>query len=207
MKRLVIIGAGGHGKVVADTAMQMAQWDIIEFVDLLFPGLEKMGSWNVVAKNLEAVDYEVKPQFVVAVGDNKLRFKLFHAALELGYESATIIHPTAYISTYASIGQGTVIFANAVVNIGAELGTCSIINTSSTIDHDCLLGKSVHISPGAHLAGEVNVGDFSWVGIGAVIKQQIKVGKSVTIGAGASVVKNIGDDLTVIGIPAKPIQN
>ena len=207
MKRLVIIGAGGHGKVVADTAMQMAQWDIIEFVDGLFPSLAKIGSWNVVAKNLEAVDYEVKPQFIVAVGENKLRLKLFQAALELGYESATIVHPTAYVSTYTSIGQGSVIFANAVVNIGAELGDCSIINTSSTIDHDCFLGNGVHVSPGAHLAGEVKVGDFSWVGIGAVIKQQIKVGKNVTIGAGASVVSNIADDLTVIGTPAKSIQH
>ena len=160
--RLIIIGAGGHGTVVADAAMQMERWDSIEFVDLLYPGLEKIGPWNVVAKNLEYFKQQANMQFIVAIGDNKLRLKLYSAALNLGYEPAVIIHPKAYVSPYATIGKGSVIFANAVVNIGADLGVCSIINTASTIDHDCILGKSVHLSPGAHLAGEVKVGDFSW---------------------------------------------
>lgn len=207
MRRLVIVGAGGHGKVVADTAMQMRQWDSIEFVDLLYPELERIGPWNVVAKNLEELDRNELTNFIIAVGDNKLRLSLHNSALVLGFEPTTIIHPSAYVSPYVSIGAGSVIFAHAVVHIGADLGACSIINTASTIDHDCVLGKSVHVSPGAHLAGEVSVGDFSWVGIGAVVKQQINIGNSVTVGAGASVVSNIDDHLVIIGVPAKPVKN
>ena len=205
MKDLVIIGSGGHGKVVADAALQMGRWDSIRFVDLLYPELQRIGPWNVVAKNLKDLNESSILQFVVAVGDNKLRFKLFCEALDLGFEPAVIIHPRAYVSPYANVGKGSVIFANSVVNIGADLGVCSIINTASTIDHDCILGKSVHVSPGAHLAGEVKVGDFSWVGIGAVTRQQINIGKNVTIGAGASVVSNIDDHLVVTGVPAKPV--
>lgn len=206
MKRLIIVGAGGHGKVVADAAVQMEQWDSIEFVDLLYPEIKKIGPWNVVSKNLEELDSPSEAKFIVAVGDNKLRFKLFCEALDLGFEPAVIIHPKAYVSPFASIGDGGVVFANAVVNVGADLGVCSIINTAATIDHDCILGKSIHVSPGAHLAGEVEVGDFSWVGTGAVSKQQITIGKYVTVGAGASVVSNVNDYSVVIGVPAKPVE-
>jgi len=206
MKTLIIIGAGGHGKVVADAAEQMAHWNEIVFVDLLFPELKKCGSWDVVAKNFDALENQDSSlEFVVAIGDNATRLKVFLQCTSLGFHPVSIIHPSSYISPYVKIGAGSVVFANAVVNVSASLGRCCIVNTGATIDHDCTLGESVHISPGANIAGEVSIGDKSWVGIGACVKQQIEIGDNVIVGAGAAVVSNVSNDLVVTGTPARQL--
>lgn len=206
MKRLIVIGAGGHGKVVADTASRMAKWDAIEFVDLRFPDLRQCACWQVVGKNLQDLDYiKDNVNFVVAVGNNALRLKLYREALSAGFEPATVIHPSASISSFADIGKGTVIFANAVVNIHASLSECVIVNTGATVDHDCVIGEGVHLSPGVNLAGEVSVGKESWIGIGASVMQQINISENVMVGAGAVVIRDVPGNTTVVGVPAKPI--
>ena len=204
MKKLIVVGAGGHGKVVADTAEQMARWDLIVFVDLTFPALSNCGHWSVIANDLDQLEGNyLGSDFIVAIGDNTIRMKVFIACLSLDFHPVKIIHPTAYVSRHAEVGIGTVIFANAVINVGSSIGRCCIINSGATVDHDCHLGDAVHVSPGANLAGEVSVGQASWVGIGASIKQQLSIGDNVMIGAGASVVNNISANLTVVGVPAK----
>lgn len=207
MKTLVIVGAGGHGKVVADTAREMAEWDRIVFVDARYPTLTICGSWPVVEADLQLVANTFpSSDFIIAIGNNSLRLKLYDEAIKSGFKSANVIHPTAYISPDASLAQGVAVFANAVINIGAEVGKACIINTGATIDHDCFLGDGVHVSPGANLAGGVSVGARAWVGIGATVRQSTFIGSDVVVGSGSAVVKDVNDGMTVAGCPAKNLK-
>jgi sugar O-acyltransferase (sialic acid O-acetyltransferase NeuD family) len=202
MRRLAIVGAGGHGKVVADTAEQ-AGWESIIFFDDFRPVTEPHVIWPV-AGNLDRLlqsldDYD---GISIALGDNQLRLSLCLRFIALNAPLVSVIHPAAVISRHADIGLGTVIFAGAVINACASIGIGGIVNTGACIDHDCRLGNGVHISPGAHLAGNVDIGDLSWIGIGASVKHNIKIGLRVNVGAGAAVVNNIPDGRTVVGVPA-----
>lgn len=206
MKKLIIIGAGGHGKVVADAAQKMEMWDSIEFVDLRYPELKLCGPWPIIGKHLTDLEYPTDSlNFLVAIGDNALRLKLHKEALNCGFEAAKIIHPRASVSEFAEVGKGVVIFANAVVNINASISDCAIINTAATVDHDCKISEAVHLSPGVNLAGEVSVGKETWVGIGASVIQQIKIAENVIVGAGAVVISDIPKNTTVVGLPARPL--
>lgn len=205
MRNLAILGASGHGKVVADTA-ECCGWGSIEFFDDSWPALQHNGHWSVVGNT--AALLEILEQFdgvVVAIGANNIRYlKLLqlHAA---GARLCTLIHPAATVSRYASLEYGSVVFAGAVVNADARIGLGAILNTGCSIDHDCVLGSAVHISPGARLAGGVNVGNLSWIGIGANVRQLVSIGNGSTIGAGAAVVSNVADNLTVVGVPARAL--
>lgn len=203
MRRLAILGASGHGKVVADTA-ECCGWQSIDFFDDAWPRLERNGVWPVDGNTTRLVERLADfDGVVVAIGNNSIR----HAKLlELGAAGATIatlVHPSASVSRYATIGDGSVIFAGAVVNADASIGLGAILNTCCSIDHDCVLGEAVHISPGARLAGGVRVGTHSWVGIGASVRQLICIGMRAMVGAGSAVVSNVPDDMTVAGVPAK----
>lgn len=206
MNALLILGAGGHGKVVADTALEMCKWNEVIFLDDAWPEKQKIGHWDICEKisNLAKLKPRCK-EAVVAIGNNHLRMELQNRLVEVGFDIANIIHPSAKVSRFAYIGSGSVVFANAVVNVDAVIAEGAIINTAATIDHDCQLGMGVHISPGANLGGGVKVGDFSWVGIGASVRHLVSVGANVTIGAGAVVVSDIHDGVTAVGLPARPI--
>jgi len=202
MKKLAIIGAGGHGKVVADSAEQSG-WDKIEFFDDNWPKLQLNHFWpvtgNLVSLFKRASEFD---GLILAIGNNRLRLALSEKLIDKKFQLVKIIHPTAVISKYTEIGPGTVVFAGSIINPGTKIGVAAIINTGATVDHDCVLGDGVHISPGAHLAGGVTVGDCSWIGIGSCVRQQIVIGNEVIIGAGASVVKNIPNGKIVTGVPA-----
>lgn len=203
MNGLLIIGAGGHGKVVADTALLLG-WGNVAFLDdraatLGLPlGLPVVGMLDELPVQRRAFSYAI-----VAVGDAKLRLELTDRCRRSGLEVVSIVHPMAFVSRFASIGPGCVAFAQSAINAGANLGTACIVNTGATVDHDCLIGDAVHICPGAHLAGDVRVGDRSWIGIAAAIRQGITIGRDATVGAGAVVVADVADDATVIGVPAR----
>jgi sugar O-acyltransferase (sialic acid O-acetyltransferase NeuD family) len=206
MGTLLIVGAGGHGKVVADTAEITGQWDKIVFADVLYPELSVAGYWPIVIDSKQLLtDKADFSDFVVAIGDNATRYKLQLELTTAGLNPVNIIHPNAIISRYVEMGKGCVIFAGAVINVDTTIGDACIINTAATIDHDCTLGDSVHISPGVNLAGQVKVDDFSWIGIGASVKQLVTLGKEVVLGAGAVAINEIPDGITAIGIPAKPL--
>ena len=205
MKTLAILGASGHGKVVADMA-ECSGWNSIEFFDDNWPTLQRNGHWSVVGNTSALLErLEQFAGVVVAIGANNVRhLKLLelHAA---GARLCTLIHPAATVSRYASIDYGSVVFAGAVVSADASIGSGAILNTGCSVDHDCVLGSAVHISPGARLAGGVNVGNQSWIGIGANVRQMVSIGSGSTIGAGAAVVSNIGDNMTAVGVPALTI--
>lgn len=205
MKRLAVLGASGHGKVVADTAL-CCGWDQVDFYDDAWPGRTYNGDWCVVgdsaALHARVGHYE---GVIVAIGNNAVRQAKLEALGGLGARLVSLIHPMACVSRYAIIGVGSVVFAGVVVNADARVGSGAILNTGCSVDHDCVLGSAVHVSPGARLAGAVRVGDRSWVGIGACVRQMISLGSDVVVGAGAAVVSDVSDGLCVMGVPAKAL--
>ena len=207
MTNLLIIGAGGHGKVVADCAIEQGDWERIAFLDDLYPGLTEVLGCPVLGKLSDAEQFVNEyPDAVIAVGNNQRRIELLATVRGLGFGLSVICHPSAVISRTAVIGPGSVLFANSVVNTDARLGDGCIVNTGATIDHDCVLADGVHISPGAHLGGAVLVGRASWVGIGACVRELTVIGGRVLVGAGAAVVGDVPDGVTVTGVPAEIAQ-
>jgi sugar O-acyltransferase (sialic acid O-acetyltransferase NeuD family) len=206
VRRLAILGASGHGKVVADTA-ECCGWQTIEFFDEAWPDLEHNGVWPVVGNMATLIEQLSGFEGVlVAIGDNRIRHAKLVELGATGARLATLIHPSASVSRYAAIGEGTVVFAGAVVNAYAYISRGVILNTGCSVDHDCVLGEAVHISPGARLAGGVQVGSQSWIGIGASVRQLICIGQRTTVGAGSAVVSDIPDDVIVAGVPAKRLR-
>ena len=203
MARLVIVGAGGHGRVAADAAVLMRQWDEIAFFDDKYPDVKKVSIWPVESsiRDVEARLLSTD-SFVVAIGNAALRQRLFVKLSSIA-APINIIHPSAVLSPRVNIGLGCVLFAGSVVNIGASLGDGVIINTGATVDHDCQLAAFSHICPGAHVAGDVVIGERTWIGVGAAIKHGVRIGRDVMVGAGAVVISDIPDACTVVGNPAR----
>lgn len=203
MKKLLIIGAGGHGKVVCDIAKCTKMFDEIIFLDDDTEKKNVLG-YSVYGQTTcyEALRYTYT-YATVAVGNNKIRMQWLDRLTQAGYKLPILVHPTAVVSDYATIHEGTVIMSHVVVNAGATVGRGCILNTSSVVEHDCCVEDGVHISPMAVLGGTVSVGRESWIGLGAKVINNITIGERVRIGAGAVVVQNIQDDVTAVGIPAR----
>lgn len=203
--RLAILGASGHGKVVADTALQ-AGWAEVAFFDDAWPELAHNSVWEVVGDTASLLqnmaDFD---GIAVGIGNNRIRLAKTRELIAAEAKLATIVHPSAVVSPLAELGPGSVVFAGAVVQVDSRLGEACIINTNASVDHDCVLGDGVHICPGANLAGLVQVGEASWVGIGASVKQLVRIGRDVMVGAGAAVVADVADADSVVGVPARPI--
>lgn len=201
---LWILGAGGHGRVVADAAREAGRWREIVFFDDAWAAGVTVNGWRVGgASDNFFGPAEPGVQRIVAIGDNRLR----QAALArcTSDSLALVVHPAATVSRDAELGAGSFVGAGAVVCIGARIGPGAIINTGAGVDHDCCLGACVHISPGARLGGGVSVGDRSWIGIGATVKHQMHIGPDAMVGAGAVVVAPVADNATVVGNPARPL--
>jgi len=204
MKRLAIVGAGGHGRVIADAA-QCGGWTEVEFYDDSWPGAGSMsGAWPIrgdIALLLERLhEYD---GVIVGVGDNRGRAALQQRLQGAGAPLACIIHPSAIISRHASLGAGCAVFARAVVNAGAQVGAGVILNTGCTIEHDCLLDDFVHVGPNAGLGGGVRIGRHSWIGLGANVNHLIRIGCNSTIGSGATVISDVPDAVVAVGTPAR----
>lgn len=205
MAKLAILGASGHGKVVADIA-ELCGWRDIHFYDDAWPKITNNGAWPVLGNTNSLVENcSVYDSVIVAIGNNSIRYDKTLYLRERGFQLATLVHPAAMVSRYAEIATGSVVMAGAVINPYAKIGTAAIINTAATIDHDCMIAYGVHISPGVNVAGTVVVGALTWLGIGATIKQCVAIGRGVMVGAGAVVVNDIADGLTVIGVPARAV--
>lgn len=203
MKTLAILGASGHGKVVADLALTCG-FEKVEFFDDRSPQLDKLEHWEVVGDTCSLLSSASKYSgVIVAIGHNETRCEKQRQLENAGATMATLIHPTATISQFSEIGEGSVLMAGAVVNAFSKIGKCNIINTSATVDHDCHLGDAVHVSPGANLAGTVSIGDCTWIGIGACVIQSISIGSNVIVGAGSTVIDSLKDKSSVVGSPAK----
>ncbi|OXS99390.1 hypothetical protein B7H23_14610 [Notoacmeibacter marinus] len=203
MKTLVLLGAGGHGRVVADAAV-MAGWRDVVFLDDGFGSRDTNGVWPIVGPLVKWREMAAQCDLFVSVGDNGTRLRLFKELASAGVSLPRIVHPSAVISAHSSIEAGTVIMAGAILQAFAAIGAAGIVNTGATVDHDCRLDNAVHLSPGAHLAGTVSVGERSWIGMGANVRQGINIGADVMVAAGATVVNDVADRTTVMGVPAAP---
>ncbi len=203
MKDLVIIGAGGHGRVIADIAQKLGIYETISFLD--DGNAKEIMGLPIVGKTSDVEKYVNTADIFVAIGNSKVRGDFIERLLAMGANIPTLIHPSAAIGACVEIDVGTAIMAGAVINPCSRLGKGVILNTCSSIDHDCTIGDYAHISVGAHLAGTVIIGAHTWVGIGAVVKNGIDICGNCTIGAGAVVVKDITEEGTYIGVPARKI--
>lgn len=200
--KLIIIGASGHGKVVADIAIKMNKWQSIAFLDDDESIKTSMGL-EVIGRTADAFTYKDEADFFVAIGSNTTREKIQEKLIEQGINVICLIHPSAVIGTNVEIGFGSVVMAGVVINSSSRIGNGCIINTSSSIDHDNVIENYVHISPGVNMAGTVKVGKGSWIGIGSVVSNNVNICSSCKVGAGAVVVKNITEPGTYVGVPAR----
>lgn len=206
MKRLALLGASGHGKVVADVALAES-WDEVIFFDDAWPERSQNGPWAVAGTG--AMLMARLNEFhgvIVSIGDCAIRWNKHLEISEAGGRLVSVVHPTATISRYASLGIGSVVMAGAVVNVDTHIGQSALINTGATVDHDCRLANGVHICPGAHLSGNVRVGHCSMVGVGVAVKQGITIGSQAIIGAGAVVINHVDDGVIVVGNPARKLR-
>lgn len=199
-KNVIIIGASGHGKVVADTVLQSDD-SVIGFLDDN-PNIGKTFMNFPVLGKVDEFKKFPDCYFVIAIGNADIREKIADQ-LE-GVKWYTAIHPTAVVSKLGvSVEEGTVILANAVVNAGTTIGRHCILNTGSIVEHDNQIDDFAHVSVGARLAGTVHIGRKTWIGVGASVRNNLSVCADCMIGAGAVVVKNIEEAGTYIGIPAE----
>ena len=200
MNRLIIIGAGGHGRVVADIASLRGYTDIV-FLDA-DASKACCGPWPVVGTDDMAGSMD--GDLFVAIGSAQHRSALMQRFS--GRRFPTLIHPAATVAAGVEIGDGTVVMAGAVINPGAGIGRGVIINTSSSVDHDCAVHDYAHITVGAHLCGSVTVGEGTWVGAGAIVSNNLSICAGCTLGAGTVVVRSIAQPGTYIGVPARKIK-
>ena len=203
MKDLIIIGAGGHGRVIADIAQKLGVYETISFLDdgdaKESMGLPIVGKTSDITKYIEVADV------FVAIGNNTVRGEFVESLLAMGANIPTLIHPSAVIGACVEIGVGTAIMAGAVFNPCSKLGKGVIVNTCSSVDHDCIIGDYCHIAVGAHIAGSVMVGKYAWIGAGGLVKNNLSICENCIVGAGAVVVKDVKESGTYIGVPAKKV--
>ena len=213
MSRLLILGAGGHAKVVAETAISSGAFSSVVFLDDRCTGPDSCRpvlNWPVIGPLSFSLHEDFLKDFeaaVVAIGHAATRLNWIHQLQAAGYHLPVLIHPTAWVSPSAQLGPASVVFAQVSVQSQASIGTGAILNTGCSIDHDTQLSEGVHICPGSCLAGEVKVGARSWIGIGATVIQQVRIGSDVTIGAGAAVVRDLPNSVTAVGVPARVVSS
>jgi sugar O-acyltransferase (sialic acid O-acetyltransferase NeuD family) len=192
-KKLAIIGAGGHGKVVGEIAL-LNQYDTIDFFDDRINEIKNF-PFNIIG-NLEFLKKSLKnyDNFFVAIGDNVVRCDKISWLKNEKKNIVSLIHPKSTVSQFSSIEAGSCVMANAVVNAGTNIKAGVIINTSSSIDHDCSIEDYSHISPNCSLSGNVRVGKFTHLGTGTSVHPRINIGQNVKTGIGSKIFKNILDN-------------
>ncbi|HQW84442.1 MAG TPA: acetyltransferase [Ferruginibacter sp.] len=201
---MILIGYSGHAYVVTGI-LHAAGKKVIGYCDVTKKtynpfNLPYIGNES----SAEAIDAFKKNSFFIAIGDNQVRKKVFEQLKKQNLFPANAIHPSAVMDVTATLAKhGIMVAANVTINPLVSVGICAICNTGAIIEHECIIGDFAHVGPGAVLCGNVKVGDGAFIGAHAVVRQGINIGKNAIIGAGAVVVKDVADDVTVMGVPAK----
>ena len=212
MSKLLVIGAGGHSKVVAETAIASGAATSLAFLDdrCWKDDVNTFLGWPIIGPLAFALEPKTRFEFkaaAVAIGHSGIRLHWIQQLQAVNYHLPVLLHPSSWVSQTAHIGPASVVFAQSVVQAHASIGAGVILNTGCSVDHDVMLDDGVHICPGARLAGEVKVGARSWIGIGASVIQQVSIGSDVSVGAGAAVVCDIPDSVTAVGVPARVVSS
>jgi acetyltransferase EpsM len=210
MDKLVIWGASGHARVVADIIRLQGRYDIAGFIldasegmsTNSFLGLPVLGGRDIL-KSLAEQDIRYG---IAAIGHCPIRNELAQLVEESGLRLATAIHPSAIIARGVRIGEGSVIAAGAIINPGSDVGKNVILNTCSSVDHDCTIKDGAHLCPGVRLAGGVEIGQESWTGIGSVVVSGVEIGEGTFVGAGSLVIENLPSWTLCYGTPASPVR-
>lgn len=213
MEKIVLVGAGGHCKVIIDIIESASKYDIVGVTDKTYAlGEEKcvldipiIGDDSILT---ELYNTGVKNAFVCvgALQNIEVRDKIYNNLRDIGFNIPVLIHKYAMVSPYASIAAGTCVMPGAIVNPGTFIEENCIVNTGAVIEHDCKIQRNTHISPKVCIAGGVDVGCNTHVGMGSSIIQAVRIGNNVIIGAGAVVIENTADNVTTVGIPSKIIK-
>lgn len=206
MKDLLLIGAGGHAKVVADIILKNEEYKIIG----LIAQKQEDGFWGIPVIGNDDCLQELYEKGVshafVAIGDGRVREKLTKILKEIGYEIINVISNQAVVSSTVKLGKGIVIMPGAVVNADTVIEDGCIINTNSSVDHDNCIGRFTHIAPGSAIAGFNKIGRNCFLGTGCRIIDKIQIGDNSVVGAGCVVIKDIAGNCTVVGVPAQIIK-
>jgi sugar O-acyltransferase (sialic acid O-acetyltransferase NeuD family) len=202
---VVLIGAGGHGRVVLDILRAAEVYRPVGFLDAdpqltgqKVDGLPVLGQLNLKAQKVKGV--------IISIGDNHPRRQYFRKISDQGFDIVNAIHPSSHISASAQLGRNVVVAAGAVISTAARIGHSVIVNTSAVVDHECRVGEAVHVCPSATLAGRVTVGDETFIGMGCNIIQCLKIGSHAVIGAGAVILEDVADGATVVGVPGRVVK-
>lgn len=207
--KIVVLGASGHGQVVADVIFQMwtrgREMELVGYLDdnKALTGTRLLGL--PVLGTLADLPSTPHDCVILGIGDNADRARLYAELTAARKRFVTAIHPTAVLAPDVVVGAGSVLCAGTVVNPGARIGENAILNTCASIDHHCDMGAHSHVAPGAHLAGRVCVGEGAFVGIGACAVPGVSIGAWSTVGAGAAVTQDVPERITVAGVPARPL--
>lgn len=199
-KPVVVCGAGGHGKVVADILVASGV-AVRGFADdgrgagERVLGLPILGSIGGLVPADAAI--------ALGIGDNAARARVYGTLVERGFEVVSAVHPSAVVSRFAEVEEGAVIMALAAVNPDARIGRGAIVNTGAVIEHDCVVAPFAHVSPNATMAGGCHLGELAHLGAGASMIPLTRVGARSVVGAGAVVVRDIAQDLVATGVPAR----
>ncbi|NNM03670.1 MAG: acetyltransferase [Gemmatimonadetes bacterium] len=208
--RIVIVGGGGHAKVLCDLIACTDGFEVVGLVDPALPagsrqfGLPVLGDDSILEEVL-ASGVGNATVGLGGTGNNRPRKRLFDIVESTGFSLPSLVHPSAVVSEQAELGEGAQVMAGVIVQTGSLIGKNTILNTGSCVDHDTKVGNHVHLAPAAALCGGCTVGDLAHVGAGAVVIQDIRVGSGSIVAAGATVVRDVPDGTTVAGTPARAI--
>lgn len=204
MKKLIIIGAGGYAKSVIDS-LDFTQYEMCGFIDELKGEGSHLG-YPILANSLDRIENANDYVYFIAIGNNKSRYNWYMRLKQNSLRIISVIDKTAIVSSKAQLEEGCFVGKLAIINSCVQVGANCIINTKALIEHGASLGNHVNISTNSVLNGDVQVGDGSFIGSCSVVIGQLQVGKWSTVGAGAVVIRNVGDSITVAGVPAKIIK-